>query len=84
MQKAKRRTPVPNKGGIGLAAKLKKSGESQASVERRCGFTAGYVSDAIEGASRPNFTKRSIFRAEFGIALGAWDVDIVTKEGAAS
>ena len=82
MQKAKRRPPVQNKGGIALAKAIKKRGESQASVERRCGFTAGYVSDAIEGASRPSFAKRSIFRAEFRIALGAWDVDIVTKEGA--
>jgi hypothetical protein len=84
MTKASGGKAVQNKGGCALGERLKKTGESMAGVERRCGFSDGYVDNLIKGEHRPGYARRSILRSEFGIALGAWDVDIVTKEGAAS
>lgn len=75
---------VQNRGGVRLRELLDESGETQASLEKRLGLTVGYVSDAIRGKARPNYTKRMRFNAEMGIPLDLWDVDIVTKEGATS
>jgi len=73
MTKASDGKPVQNKGGRALAAKLRKSKEPMASVERRCGFSDGYVDNLIKGEHRPGYARRSILRAEFGIALALWD-----------
>jgi hypothetical protein len=75
---------VQNSGGVRLRELLDESKEEQAALERRLGLKPGYVSDAIRGKARPNYTKRARFSAEMGIPLDLWDVDIVTKEGATS
>lgn len=70
------RTWGPNRGGVRLRELLDESKEEQAALERRLGLRPGYVSDAVRGKSRPNYSKRARFHAEMGIPLDLWDVDI--------
>ena len=76
------KTWIRNRGGERLGQLLRENRESQATLERRLGLGAGYVSDAIKGKARPSYAKRARFCVEFGIPLHLWDEKVETKEEA--
>ena len=84
MTKTKRRATVPNKGGSALGAALKKEGDSMTDAEGKLGLNQGYVSNAIKGDTRPNYSKRLKFFAVYGVGIGLWDLDVTANGKVAS
>ncbi len=84
MPTTKKRVTVPNRGGAALARTLKKEKASMTDAETRLGFKQGYVSDAIKGTTRPNYSKRMALWAVYRIEMTLWDQDIVPKVKAVS